>query len=139
MRLFLDANILFSASAKGSATRLLLDAAIRFTDACITNPHALEEAKRNIELKRPDQSSELIKICKHISVSNAFYTDLAVDLPPQDIPVLASAIGAQCTHLWTGDKKHFCGLYGKTIHTVKIISSIILADLLLEMGWKPEI
>ncbi|MGA1824838.1 MAG: DNA-binding protein [bacterium] len=136
MRIFLDANILFSASAAGSATRLLLDAAIKYADECITNPHAVEEAKRNIIAKRSQQLSAFKTISKNVSVSNAFYTDLSVNLPQQDVPILAGAIGAQCTHLWTGDKKHFGSLYGKTIHGVQIVSSTLLADILIDLGWK---
>ena len=138
MRIFLDANILFSASADGSATRLLLDAALKYADECITCPHALEEAKRNIETKRPQQSSGLEKIIQSISVSNAFYNDFSIDLPQQDIPILAGAIGAQCTHLWTSDKKHFGALYGKSIHGVRIVSSLLLADMLIDSGWRPK-
>jgi len=44
MRIFLDANILFSVSADGSAIRLLLDAALKYADECITCPHDFEEA-----------------------------------------------------------------------------------------------
>ncbi|MGA1795765.1 MAG: DNA-binding protein [bacterium] len=138
MRIFLDANILFSASADGSATRLLLDAALKYSDECITCPHALEEARRNIEAKRPQQSSGLEKILQCISVSNAFYIDLSINLPQQDIPILAGAIGAQCTHLWTSDKKHFGALYGKSIHGVRIVSSLLLADMLIDSGWRPK-
>jgi hypothetical protein len=138
MRIFLDANILFSASADGSATRLLLDAALKYSDECLTCPHAFEEAKRNIEAKRPQQSSGLKKISKRISISNAFYTDLSIDLPQQDVPILAGAIGAQCTHLWTSDKKHFGVLYGKSIHGVQIVSSLLLVDILIDLGWRPK-
>ncbi|MGA1841762.1 MAG: hypothetical protein ACMUIU_14150 [bacterium] len=138
MRIFLDANILFSASADGSATGLLLDAILKYADECITCPHAFEEARRNIETKRPQQSSGLKRIIKNISLSNAFYTDLPVDLPQQDIPILAGAIGAQCTHLWTSDKKHFGPLYGKSIHGVQIVSSLLLVDILIDLGWRPR-
>ncbi|MBN1625672.1 MAG: DNA-binding protein [Deltaproteobacteria bacterium] len=137
MRIFLDANILFSASIDGSATRLLLDAALRYADECITSPHAYEEARRNIEAKRPGQSAGFKEISKNIVFCNAFYTDLSIDLPQQDIPVLAGAIGAQCTHLWTGDKEHFGPLYGKTIQGVQVVSGIMLADILMDLGWRP--
>jgi len=138
MRIFLDANILFSASADGSATRLLLDAALKYADECITCPHAFEEARRNIETKHPQQSSGLKRISQSISVSNAFYMDLSIDLPQQDVPILAGAIGSQCTHLWTSDKKHFGPLYGKSIHAVRIVSSLLLADMLIDLGWRPR-
>lgn len=138
MRIFLDANILFSASLDGSATQLLLDVALKYSNECITCPHALDEAKRNIETKRPQQSSGLKKIIESISVSNAFYTDLSINLPQQDVPILAGAIGSKCTHLWTSDKKHFGVFYGKSIHGVQIVSSLLLADILIDLGWRPK-
>lgn len=137
MKIFFDANILFSASQTGSATRILFDAVLNYADECIANLHAFEEAKRNIESKRPKQLSEFNKISKRIIVSNAFYSALTVDLPSQDVPILAGAIGAQCSHLWTGDKKHFGKFYGQSIHGVLIVSHVMLADLLYDMGWEP--
>jgi hypothetical protein len=139
MKLFLDANILFSASVPNSATRILFDAAAEFADELVTNPHTLEEARRNIESKRSEQYPEFRQIMKGVTVSNAFFTELLVDLPSQDIPVLAGAIGARCSHLWTSDKKHFGRFYGKTIQGVQIVSSIMLADILIDSGWSPEV
>ena len=139
MKIFLDANILFSASHTTSATRILFDATVKYADECITNPHAFEEAKRNIEAKRPLQLSEFKKISSHLKISNLFYNILGVDLPLQDVPILAGAIGARCSHLWTGDKKHFWKFYGQSIHGALVVSHIMLADILCKMGWKPNV
>lgn len=139
MKIFLDANILFSSTQSGSATRLLFNALVKHNAECITNPHAFEEAKRNIEAKRPKQISELKKISKHLNICNAFYKDHAIDLPPQDVPILSGAIGSECTHLWTGDKKHFGKFYGKSIHGVLVVSHMMLADILFDIGWNPQL
>ncbi len=138
MRIFLDANILFSASVTGSATRKLFDAVVRHSGPPVTNPHVIEEAKRNIELKRHKQLAEFGRLIKRVSISNAFHTSLSAELPPQDIPILSGAIGACCSHLWTSDKKHFGKFFGKTIHDVTVISSITLANILIDLGWKPH-
>ena len=127
MRVFIDANILFSAAYKKSATRELLNKIIKKAEA-VTNPHALEEAMRNIKLKRPENIKELIQLKNQIIISNAFFRDFVINIPVEDIPILAGAIGSQCTHLWTGDRKHFGRYYGKIFHGVKIVSGTMLAD-----------
>ena len=51
MRVFLDANILFSAAADDSPTRALLGIILRHAKAA-TNEHAWEEARRNVDQPR---------------------------------------------------------------------------------------
>lgn len=136
MRVFADANILFSASVKESATRSLLNAANKY-GRVITSPHAWEEAERNLSRKRPQHLKDFKELKKVINISNTFYKPMEIDLPQQDIPIIAGAAGAQCTYLWTSDKRHFSPFYGKSIHKVTVISSIMLADLLIKKGWKP--
>ncbi len=46
MKVFLDANILFSAALPGSKLREMIQTLVRHS-ACVTNPHAREEAERN--------------------------------------------------------------------------------------------
>ena len=135
MKIFIDANILFMASVPGSATIILFDAALKYTDECVTNPHALEEARRNIANKKPSLLPQFRQVSEKLTISNAFYSSLRADLPSQDIPVLAGAIGSRCTHLWSLDKKYFGKLYGKTIHGVNVVSPIVLADVLGDIGW----
>jgi predicted nucleic acid-binding protein len=136
VRIFLDANILFSAAASGSATRKLLKAAAQYSEV-LTSPHTWEEARINIRKKRPDELKGLQELQKWIQISAAFKSDLKIKLPKQDVPVLAGAIGSQSTHLWTSDKKHFGKWYGKEVYGVMIVSSIILADILMKEGWNP--
>jgi len=127
MRVFLDANILFSAADKKSATRKLLDKLLEKAEA-VTNLHAWEESLRNIQLKQENNYKEIFKLKDRIIFTNAFYKNFDMHLPATDIPILAGAIGSKCTHLWTGDKKHFGKYFGKAIHGVKIVSGVMLAD-----------
>ena len=127
MKVFLDANILFSSSNPLSATRFLLDIILSKCEA-VANEHVVEEAKRNLKIKRPVQEKELIILCNRITMTSAFTMIQIPLLPEKDIPVLAGAAGSKCTHLWTGDKKHFSSLYGKTVHGVKIVPSTMLAE-----------
>lgn len=139
MRVFLDANVLFSASRPGSVTRLLFDAAVEYSESCVTNRHALEEARRNIEAKRPAWISGLEFVRRHSSLSAAFQRNLSLDLPPEDIPIAAGAVGSHCSHLWTGDRRHFGAFFGHAIHDVRVVSHTMLADILCTMGWRPNV
>jgi hypothetical protein len=132
VRVFADANILFSAADGGSATRLLFDALRRKGFELVTGTHVVEEAKRNLQLKRPVHAEGLQALLPHLEISGAFALIGNSGLPPQDVPVLCGAVGAGCSHLWTSDKRHFGTWYGKSFFGVIVVSSVMLADLLSE-------
>jgi hypothetical protein len=136
VRIFLDANILFSAADDSSATRMLFDAARSSADL-VTNPHAWGEASRNLVLKRPKFASGLRDLHRHLVMSHAFSPVEAAGLPEFDIPILAGAAGSGCSHLWTSDKRHFGKWYGKQLHGVAVVSSVLLADILMKKGRLP--
>jgi predicted nucleic acid-binding protein len=125
MKVFLDANILFSASDEKSATRSLLDRIVGYGELS-TSPHTWDEARRNLAQKRPHLLDGLAHIRHRLTITRAFRLPPDVDVVEKDKPVLAGAIGAGCTHLWTSDRRHFGHLYGTTIHGVEICSSIQL-------------
>ena len=127
MKIFLDANILFSAADPASATRCLLETVARGASA-ITCPHAWEEARRNLQLKRPEHLNGLSGLKRLVTLSHAFALPPETDFPSCDIPILAGALGGRCTHLWTSDKKHFGRYYGKELAGVRVLSSVLLAD-----------
>lgn len=136
MRIFLDANILFSASSPESSTRMLLRAAAAAAEL-VTSPHAWEEAQRNLAAKRPQNALQLPALREMVLNSHGFQVVDCPGLPLHDQPILAGAVGSQCTHLWTGDKKHFGAWFGRNLCGVTVVSSIMLADLLIEGGWRP--
>ena len=127
MKVFLDANILFSASDEQSATRRLLDALSR-RGKVVTSPHAWEEARRNLERKRPQLLPGLERLRRAVAITHAFALPPDIQVAEKDKPILAGAVGAVCTHLWTSDRVHFSALYGTRVHGVAIVSSIQLAD-----------
>jgi len=137
MRVFLDANVLFSASAKGSATGMLAAAVIQ-TGTAIVNAHVLDEARRNLAAKRAGQLGEFERLCALLELTTAFYAGALPPLPAEDQPVLAGAVGARCTHLLTSDRCHFGALYGTTFHGVQIVTSMQLADQLAARGAAAE-
>lgn len=129
MRVFLDANILFSAADSQSATRQLLDEVLDRAEA-VTSQHTLEEARRNLQIKRPQHLGGLAAIQRRVTTTAAFDNQIQVELPQEDIPVVAGASGSGCSHLWTSDRRHFGQYYGKKIGGILVVSSIMLADLL---------
>jgi len=138
MRIFLDANILFSAADPVSATRRVLEALLEHGEA-VTSPHAVEEAGRNLEIKRLQDIDYFKKLLKRLNTTHAFadLTDSNIPFSKEDIAVLGGAVGSRCTHFWTGDKRHFNKLYGKTVEGVMIVNGIRLVDMLIMLGWKP--
>jgi predicted nucleic acid-binding protein len=119
-RVFLDANILFSAAWREQAGLLRL---WRLTDVTLlTSRYAFEEARRNLETQ--EQRKRLIQLMVNVDlVSDFAYGDLPLDvvLPEKDRPILLAAIRAHAIHLLTGDKQHFGPLYGQSISGVLIL------------------
>ena len=137
MKVFLDANILFSASDEKSATRRLLDL-LSSRGKLVTSPHAWEEARRNLDGKRPQLLAGLERLRRVVIITHAFrLLPCDLDVAEKDKPILAGAIGAGCTHLWTSDRLHFGALYGTMLHGVRIVSSTQLADVMEKLLQTP--
>ena len=133
MRVFLDANILFSASKPKSRIRALIDLASQHGES-ITNAYAVEEARRNLALKQPAFVAELDKLTEKLKIVTALSAKIEIKLPPKDVPILAGAIAGSATHLLTGDERDFGAYFGKTIQGVKIVSPQIFANELMREG-----
>ena len=129
MRVFLDANVLFSASNSHSNIARLLDLLME-KGAAVTSDFALEEARRNVELKRPDWTGSFRHLATRIEVLASVTFELTVPLADKDAPILCTAIQAGCQALATGDKRHFGHLYGHTVAGVQIVSLLQLAEML---------
>jgi predicted nucleic acid-binding protein len=134
MRVFLDANILFSGSIESSRTRAFLDVVCKHAQ-CLTNEYAIDEARRNLQLKRPQHAAALAGLvakCELISVVAGIPDS---SLKAKDRPILGGAIAGKASHLLTGDERDFGVLWGKTIADVKIVSPKMLADEFVKRGW----
>ena len=134
MRVFLDANILFSAANPKSRIRALIDLLSRHA-GCMTNAYAIEEARRNLALKEPALVNELEKLTRTLEMIDGLSLALEIRLSPKDVPILGGAIAGNATHLLTGDERDFGAYFGKTIQGVKIVSPRLLADELVRQGW----
>jgi predicted nucleic acid-binding protein len=141
MRIFLDANILFSAAKSAGAVRLLLELLTAAGHECWADSYVIEEARRNLATKAPAGLAALEMLLSGIRITGFQpHEDMfnpGVPLPDKDQPVLAAAIRCGCAALVTGDRTHFGPLYGKTIHGVTIYSPRSLAEVLLRKRKSP--
>ena len=135
MRVFLDANILFSAAKTDGAIRELLRLLRGAGHELWADGYVLEEARRNLVAKAPEGLPVLDGIVAGIRVAEAHPADtgqsFSAKLAEKDRPVLAAAVRLGCEALVTGDRTHFGALYGKTIAGVAIHSPRSLAEALL--------
>jgi len=133
LRVFVDANVLFSACRPGAGLqRLLHDVAAR--GQLVTSETALGEAKRNLAAKKPLWLTGLPEIMAAFDKVTHLEPRLAADLPAKDLPILSAAVAESCTHLLTGDRKHFGSHFGRRLHTVKIVSPELLDQEIFSTG-----
>jgi hypothetical protein len=138
VRVFLDANILFSGAMPGSQTGWLLKALFRHAE-CVTSAYAITEARRNLESKARRGLERLEPlVAKCIVIAEVPIEVPGVDLNPKDAPIFGGAIVAGATHLLTGDERDFGKFFGKTIHGVKVVSPRLLAEEMARLGWLEE-
>ncbi|MEZ0348510.1 MAG: PIN domain-containing protein [Thermus sp.] len=126
-RLFLDANVLFAACWQEGRARALLELAPKAGLELLTSAHALEEARRNLEAKRPEALEYLRVLREGVRVVPEaplalVQKALAKGLPLEDAPILAAAWSARAEALVTGDRRHFGHLMGKRAGTVRVLS-----------------
>jgi hypothetical protein len=117
-RLFLDANVLFSAAYRPNAGLLRLWK-LKNVVLC-SSGYALEEAR--INLADEDQKARLITLSGLVHLFEAGPGPLprGISLPEKDAPILLAAIAAETTHLLTGDVRHFGPYFGKKIAGITI-------------------
>jgi predicted nucleic acid-binding protein len=127
MRVFLDANILFSAAQAHSRMKALVDMLLERAD-CLTNEYAAEEARRNLAAKFPDGVKTLERLLDKCEMISQLATGVEAGLPLKDVPILGGAIAGQATHLLTGDERDFGKLWGRTIQGVRILSPRMLVE-----------
>ena len=136
MRVFLDANILFSAAKTDGAVRKLLRLLREASHECWVDEYVVFEAQRNLLTKGPEALSvldALLATC-HLKPGRVPATNVPradIDwLPEKDRPVLAAAIRLRCDALLTGDLTHFGAGYGRTFSGVLVCSPRSLAEAL---------
>ena len=109
MRVFLDANVLFTAAHNplGKAA-LLFELEATGAWYLYSSHYAMEEALRNLELKFPASLSRLITLKAQVRL-----VDHRPDLPmlpglaQKDQPIFQGAVACRADYLLTGDLKDF--------------------------------
>lgn len=135
MRVFLDANILFSAARADGAVRRLLVLTEAAGHELWADAYVFEEARRNLAAKAAGGLAVLEALSARIRIGGLpaarVHSPELMILPEKDRPVLASAIHHRCDILVTGDRTHFGPHFGKTIQGVTLLSPAMLAGVVL--------
>ncbi len=133
MRVFLDANVLFSASRSESNIRRLLDWLFDEHTA-VTSDLAVEEARKNLSLKRKAWIPGFESLIDEIELVPSVLFELPVTLESKDAPLLCSAIRSHCDLFVTGDRRDFGHLFEQTVQGVRVVSVLGLAETLAGSG-----
>lgn len=114
-RLFIDANVLFSAayrSGAGVARLWELDDV-----ELLSSDYAIEEARRN--LSEPEQRARLNELVGSLELVSGAALDedffKTLDLRQKDWPILGGAIAGRASHLITGDHHDFGPFFGREV------------------------
>ena len=121
LRVYLDSNVLFSASYIASSPFRNFWKLAQVTP--VTSLYAVGEVRRHIVLSAQRlRFDELIARTGMVSDTDLDFVPQGVRLVDKDRPILAAAIAASLDYLITGDKSHFGHLYGTHVSGVHVIS-----------------
>ena len=109
MRLFLDANVLFTAVHNpGGKAALVIELGVQGHWTLFSSTYAKEEARRNLERKFPQCLIRLETVQNHINfVDHQSSLAYPKGLAKKDQPIFQAALICQASHLLTGDIKDF--------------------------------
>jgi hypothetical protein len=117
-RVFLDANVLFSAAYREDSP--LLAFWRRPGIELMTSGYARAEAERHLTESQRSRLRELLMGVRLVP-------DLPHDLPEgltvrgKDTPIVMAALAAGATHLITGDRRDFGPYYGKKLGGMRVL------------------
>ncbi len=108
-RIFLDANVLFTAAHNPDGKAAwLIDASSGQRWVLLSSAFAIAEARRNIAAKYPACAVRLESLIRKLTeVGQPAPGRTGIVLPEKDRPIYLAAQAAHATHLLTGDKRHF--------------------------------
>jgi predicted nucleic acid-binding protein len=132
MRVFLDADILFSAAKSNGAVRSLLRRLHSAGHALVADSYVVAEARRNLLAKGPEALGALDEVLLTVELATFRPVHLpqgvAAQVPEQDRPIISAAVRLHCNALVTGDRTHFGALYGTVLLGVAVHSPRSLAE-----------
>ena len=136
-RLFLDANVMFSAAHKPeSAQGLLIEFARQQLIHAVSSDYAFGEAERNLTIKSMHSLRAWASLRQAVAVCSP--PDLETlgwangILAAKDAPILACAVRAKVDWLVTGDRRDFGSLFGTTQRSVLVIPPSQAVRILLD-------
>ncbi len=114
-RIFIDSNVLFSASYKPDHPFLIFWTSSRARP--VTSDYVVGETKRHARgLGHTYRLNELV--AKTEIIVQTMDSELpGIDLPEKDRPILSGALAAKARYLVTGDKNHFGAYFDQTLAT----------------------
>ena len=118
-RLFLDANVLFSAAYREEAPLGALWRNPRVE--LITSAYALAEAERHLDAAQRGRLEALMQDVRVVPDVPSAELPEGVELRVKDIPILSAAIAAGATHLITGDRRDFGPHFGEKLGGVLVL------------------
>lgn len=134
MRVFLDANILFAAAwSPAGRVGAVIEFGLPPPICLLTSTYAENEARRNLERKRPAALPALQAVLARCEiVAHVDDEPCPAAIPPKERPILAAAIVGRADVLLTGDIGDFGGLLdqpratgGVTILTVSRLLKLV--------------
>lgn len=118
-RLFLDANVLFSAANHPNAGLLHL---WKLSNVVLcTSRYALAEAQINLE--EEEQRTRLHRLSAKLQLlaEAERQPPRGIAFPEKDAPIVLAALEAGASHLLTGDVRHFGPYFGKKIEGLLVM------------------
>jgi predicted nucleic acid-binding protein len=135
MRLFLDANVLFTAAHNpGGKATLVIELGGRGYWELFSSPYALEETRRNLERKFPRSLEGLDTLQRGVRlVEHQAGLGFPEGLAQKDQPIFQAALACQATHLLTGDLQDFGSFMNQPENTFGICIQTV-AEFLNHLG-----
>ncbi len=118
-RVFLDANVLFSAAYR-ERTPLRRLWRLRLVEL-VTSRYAVAEAERHLDATQRARLAKLLARVRLVADAPTHPLPVQVLLRAKDRPILGAAIAAKATHLVTGDRRDFGAFFGRSVGGVLIL------------------
>ena len=131
MKLFLDANVLFTAAHNPAGkAALVVELQPEAKWALASSAYAVEEARRNLQRKAPGALDRLKQIVGLLeTVQHRPDLEYPAGLIEKDRPIFQAALGWGTSHLLTSDMKHFGPLMGRPKDTCGVVIQTVAAFL----------
>lgn len=104
----------------------------------VSSAYAIDEAERNLDAA--DTRTRLYRLLRQIEIADEAPVTVTlpkrIELALKDQPILRAAVHAKCSHLLTGDHRHFGALYGRSVKGVRVVT---VRDYLTARGIRPPV